>query len=138
MLDSVSIFTTDKVWKNILENFGARIVADKNLADVDFDALDFTTPIGGDELKAKILDVAEKNQKKIINSVFGRPVAIPQLQMQIIVLLARTGGMSAADIKKVIGFAPDATTHAIDTAIYNLRRVYGRDFIKLKNGRYEL
>ena len=31
---------------------------------------------------------------------------------------------------------PNMTTHAVDTAIYQLRKNYGKDFIQNKNGVY--
>ncbi len=138
MIDGIRIFTTDQVWQGIIKNLGGIIVADKNMADVNLDAMKVKQPISMIELKSQILQTAAQNQKKIILKVFGCDVALSDLQMRIVVLLARAGSISSANMKSVLGIAPDATTHAIDTAIYNLRRVFGRDFIKLKNGRYEL
>lgn len=73
-----------------------------------------------------------------MQKLFGKTVVLPYQQMQIIMLLFKTGGMSAGELKNVLGYSSDTTTHTIDTAIYNLRRVYGRDFIKNENGKYLL
>jgi hypothetical protein len=56
--------------------------------------------------------------------------------MNIVVLLFKTGGMSVNDLKNVLGYSPDIATHTIDTAIYQLRKTYGRNFIKNENGKY--
>ena len=55
---------------------------------------------------------------------------------QILVCLYKTGGMTALQLKDALGYAPNASTHAVDTAIYQLRRMYGREFIQNNNGVY--
>ena len=45
---------------------------------------------------------------------------------------------SADELKIKMGYAPNSNTHTIETLVYNIRKKMGQDFIKLKNGRYEL
>lgn len=134
MLQDIRIFTTDEVWRQILTAMSATIVNDVHLADVNLDAIGIEPQISALELKALILNTLELNQQAIIEHIFGRPVHLSALQMQIVVLLYQTGGMSAHDLRSVL--APNIATHTIDTAIYQLRKVYGRDFVKNENGKY--
>ena len=60
------------------------------------------------------------------------------MQSQIVVWLRRRGAMTGDELKQAMGYAPDAATHTIDTAIYQLRKTYGRDFIINTNGVYSL
>ena len=46
--------------------------------------------------------------------------------------------LNANDLKLAIGYAPDTNTHAVETAIYGLRKLFGHDFIKNDNGVFEL
>ena len=75
----------------------------------------------------------------ILQNVFGEN--IPQLsdvQKNIIISLWRSGGMTGEELKNALGYMPNVATHTIDTAIYNMRKLYGRDFIKLENGVYKI
>ena len=136
MLNGLRIFTGDDVWRKILNDFGAVVVDQKNIADVNIDSMGLVMPVAPLELKSQILNEIEQSQQKIIKQVFKKTVQLPRLQSQIVVFLFKTGGMSVADLKQVLGYAPDATTHTIDTAIYQLRKIHGYDFIKNENGKY--
>lgn len=138
MLQGIRIYTNDAIWRKVLQDLGAVVVHDINVADVDFDSLDITGPMSPLELKSVILTVIDKNQQNIVSKVFNETVALPRLQMQIVVLLYQTGGMFINDLKNVLGISPDVATHTIDTAIYQLRKSYGRDFIKNDNGKYSI
>ena len=46
--------------------------------------------------------------------------------------------MTVDQLKCALGYSPDASTHTVDTAIYQLRRAYGRDFILNTDGVYSL
>lgn len=134
MLQDIRIFTTDEIWRQIVSAMSATIVNDVLRADVNLDAMDIEPGISALELKALILNTMESNQQKIVDCIFGRPVHLSALQMQIVILLYQTGGMSAHELRSIL--APDMTTHTIDTAIYQLRKLYGRDFVKNENGKY--
>lgn len=136
MLNGIRIYTNDDVWRKILTDLGANSMSDSNLADINVDSLDIPDAVSPLELKSIILNSLDIKQQNIIRQVFGKHVVLPALQMQIVVLLMQTGGMSAADLKSTL--APDIATHTIDTAIYHLRKTYGRDFIKNENGKYFL
>ncbi len=136
MLNGIRIFTSNNTWRRILACLDASIVTDPKFADVNIDSMKLGGTVSSIELKSLILQRIDDNQQKILKQVFGGTVALPRLQMQIIVLLYQTGGMSAGDLKTILGYVPDVATHTIDTAIYNLRKAYGRDFIKNKDGKY--
>ncbi|MDR2413084.1 MAG: helix-turn-helix domain-containing protein [Rickettsiales bacterium] len=136
MMHGVRIYTADKVWRGILADLGARVLDDANTADINIDLLDIPARIYPIELKAVILDSIESSRQKILNQIFKKPVALSGLQMRIIVLLFQTGGVSSGDLKSILGYSPDIATHTIDTAIYQLRKTFGRDFIKNKDGKY--
>ena len=136
MLSGTKIFSSDPVWQHILAEFGATVVPDSVLCDVNLDALNLKTPISPAQLKSAI--VAEIDGDTIIDSIFGRHVTLSPIQTKIVTLLYKSGGMSAGDIKIALGYAPDATTHSVETAIYGLRKLYGHDFIKNTNGIFAL
>lgn len=136
MLNGLRIFSADPVWRQILGDLNAVVLDAPETADVNFDALKLDVPVAPAQLKAAA--IAAANNSKIIVQIFGRDVALPRLQQQIVVLLYKTGGMSVADLKVGLGYSPSATTHTVDTAIYQLRKTYGRDFIKNQNGVYSL
>jgi hypothetical protein len=138
MLHGIRIYTGDRLWRKILGDLGAVMAENAKGADLDFDSLALPGQVSGLELKSIILDAIEKRQQKIIRRIFGHFVALPRLQQQIVVLLFQTGGMAADDLKAVLGYSPDIATHTVDTAIYQLRKAYGRDFIKNENRKYSL
>ncbi len=136
MLSDIRIYTSDSVWRQILGDLGATVLDVPSVADINFDELeisDLLTPI---ELKSLLLKAADN--VRIITDVFGKNVVLPRLQSQIIVCLYKSGGLTARDLKKALGFAPDVTTHTVDTAIYQLRRTYGHDLIQNNNGVYRI
>lgn len=136
MLDGIVIYTADNVWREILRDLGASLAESVNTADVDFDSLGLAAGIGSAELKSAVLNAADIARKNVVQNVFGKNVSLPELQMRIVSILYNTGGISTVDLKTALGFAPDVATHSADTAIYNLRKTFGRDFIKLENGKY--
>lgn len=134
MLNDIRIYTTDAIWRQILTSLGAVIVDDQSVAELNLDQMDVATNISPIELKSLVLNTVETNQQNIIKKIFKKSIMLPQLQMQIVVLLYQTGGLSGEKLRSIL--APDITTHTIDTAIYQLRKTYGRDFIKNENGKY--
>ena len=99
---------------------------------LNLDKLNLEPSISIDNLKSAI--IAEVDGAKITDTVFGKQVSLSATQEQIVTLLYKSGGMSANDLKSALGYAPDTTTHSVETAIYELRKLYGRDFIKNING----
>ena len=136
MLSGVRIYTSDNIWRQILMDLGATVSNDANLTDLNFDELNIRQPVTPIELKAAILAAAEAGH--ILAEIFGKPVMLPRLQSEMVVLLHKTGGMTASELKVALGYAPDATTHVVDTAVYQLRRAYGHDFIINTNGVYKI
>ena len=136
MLSGIRIFSADSVWRQILGDLGARVIDTPDAAYLNFDELDVPHGITPLELKSIILNVADNGH--VLRGIFGCDVSLPRLQGQIVVLLHKSGGMTINELKHALGYAPDVTTHTVDTAIYQLRRVYGRGFIKNTNGVYTL
>ena len=136
MLSGFKIFSSDPVWQQIVTEFGGMVTTDSVLCDVNLDTLNLKTPVSPSLLKSSI--IAATDNTAIIDSVFGEHVSLSHIQSQIVTLLYKSGGMSADDLKVALGYAPDATTHSVETAIYELRKLYGRDFIKNTNGIFKL
>jgi len=135
MLNGIRIYSTNPVWRHILGELGATIVDTKNVLDVNFDEIEPTTNVSLTELKSLIVN----SSMCVLQNVFGKN--IPQLsdvQKNIIISLGRSGGMSGEELKNALGYMPGVATHTIDTAIYNMRKLYGHDFIKLENGVYKI
>lgn len=136
MLTGIRIFTSDKIWRQILTDFNATLVDSAILADVDLDSLELNAQITPLELKTMI--IAALDDAEVLNSIFGQPVSLSPIQRQIIVRLQKSGGMSADELKLALGYAHDTTTHTVDTAIYGLRKLFGRDFIINENGIFRI
>ena len=136
MLSGIKVFSSDVVWQRIVAELGATVATDSVLCDVNLDALGLKLPVSPARLKSVI--IAEMDNTKIIDAIFGYHVSLSDVQAKIVTLLYKTGGMSANDLKIALGYAPDATTHSVETAIYGLRKIYGHDFIKNTNGIFAL
>lgn len=136
MFVAVRIFTTDKIWHKIFTDLGATVVPEKLMADLDFDSINLQNAISVPELQRTIFYEIDKNQNNILGQVFGKNVVLSKLQTQIIILLFKTGGLEISELKRLLGYAPDTATHAVDTALYQLRKTFGHEFIKNENGKY--
>ena len=136
MLNGIRIFVSDNAWRKILDDLGAVVVDKPAGADVNLDALGIDAPIHPMELKAIVLDAMDVGP--MMMRIFDRPVRLPRMQLQIVKNLYQSGGMTGADLRAAIGVAPDVTTHAVENAIYQLRKTFGRDFIHNKNGVYTI
>ena len=137
MLNGIHIYSSNPTWRHILTELGAVVGDVKNVLDVNFDEIEPTTPITTIELKSLIINSADNT--KILQSVFNGDVPqLSDIQENVIVSLWRGGAMSGVELKNALGFMPDVATHTIDTAIYTLRKLCGRDFIILENGVYRL
>lgn len=134
MLSGFKIFASDTCWRKILADLGAIVVEDPIMADANLDDSQIHGPISPIELKSRI--IAATDTTKVMNKIFGRPVKLSAIQEQIICRLYKTGGMSADELKMAMGYAKDAATHTIDTTIYELRKLFGREFIQNQNGKF--
>lgn len=136
MLNGIRIFASDQVWRQILSDLNATVLDAPTPADINFDDFNITPPISPLELKTLILGASDNTD--IINQIFGRSVALPRLHGQIVVALYKSGGMTVAELKDNLGYAQDASTHTVETAISQLRKAYGREFIINTSGVYQL
>ena len=136
MLSGVRIYTSDNIWRQILTDFGAIVLDDANLTDLNFDDLEIKSQITALQLKSAVLSAADTG--RVLFQIFGKNVSLSRIQSELLVLLHKTGGMSAADLKVALGYSPNATTHVVDTAVYQLRRAYGHEFILNNNGVYKI
>ena len=136
MLDGIKIYSSDSVWCRILTDLGATISDAPDAADVNFDMLKLNLPATPIDIKSAVL--AAFNGVDILNQIFGKTVALSPMQARIVILLHKTGGMYGADLRTAMGYAPDAATHTIDTAIYQLRKIFGHGFISNDNGVYRI
>lgn len=134
MLSGIRIYTSDELWRQILTDLNATVTDTPGLADVNLDSLDIIMPTTPVALKAAILSaIADAD---VMRRIFGRDVVLARVPARIVALLDKNGGMSVAELKDALGYSRDASTHVVDTAIYQLRRMFGRDFIRNKDGMY--
>lgn len=136
MLTGLRIYTSDQIWRQILTDLNATVVDAPSATDLNMDDMDIPQPVNMLQLRSLLLSAADNSG--ILARIFGTPVSLPRLQTQIVVALYKSGGMTSPQLKNALGYAADTSTHTVDTAIYNLRRAYGRDFIINKNGIYTL
>lgn len=136
MLSGIRIYSADPYWRNILTDLGATLLDSPNATDLNFDSLNIMMPVTPMRLKAALLDVADSS--KIIRQIFGTNVRLSNLHTQVVVQLYKSGGMNSATLKSVLGYSADTATHTVDTAIYQLRKLYGHDFIINDGGVYKI
>jgi len=136
MLNGIRIYSADPFWRNILCDLGATVLNAPSATDLNFDSLHIVMPVSPMELKAALLDANDSSS--IVSKIFGKSVRLSNLHTQIVVQLYKSGGMNAETLKSVLGYSPDATTHTVDTAIYQLRKMYGHDFIINDDGVYKI
>lgn len=136
MFSAFKVYSSDPVWRQILSELNADVVDAPTNADINLDVMDFHMPIDIVELKRHMVSVNAYD--KVIRTVFGRDVHLSRLGAGIVVNLYKSGGMSGADLRRALGYNNDTTTHTIDTAIYQLRKIYGRDFIINDGGIYKI
>ena len=136
MLSGIRIYSADPFWRNILTDLGATVLDAPNAIDLNFDSLNIVMPTSPVQLKAALLDATDSSN--IIRKIFGKNVRLSNLHTQIIVQLYKSGGMNAATLRSVLGYSADATTHTVDTAIYQLRKLYGHGFIINDGGVYRI
>ncbi|MFQ6778256.1 MAG: hypothetical protein ACLRFI_03090 [Alphaproteobacteria bacterium] len=137
MLNGFKVWSSDKIWRHILTELGANVPEKPGVLDVNLDDFNLTKSIDLIDLKSLILHATENTN--VMHNIFGDKIPVlPQIQNNILICLYKTGGISAEQLKQELGYSPDITTHTIDTAIYNLRKLYGSKFIINDNGVYKL
>lgn len=136
MLDNIKIYTSDVYWKQIFSDLGATMVDSANVADIVFDDLKIEIPVSVIELQNILLDKVDNSD--VIQHVFGDNVKLSNLQRRLMVLLYKNPDMNIHDLKSALGMSPDMTTHAVETAIYQIRKIYGHNIIENVNGKYKI
>lgn len=136
MLSGIRIFTSDECWRRIATDLNATVVMDAKVADVNLDTLQLQLPISPIDLKTAI--IAASDGGTIIKQIFGKRIDLSPLQTQIVIKLYQSGGMTTEELKMSIGYAKNTTTHTVETAIYSLRKLFGRDFIINENGLFRI
>lgn len=136
MFTGIQIFSSDPIWRQIFSDLNATVHEKPSISVINFDELSVPPSVGLLELKSLILDAADIG--RVLYEIFGKNVSLPQIQSQLLVLLYKSGGMTANQLKHALGYAPDAATHTVDTAIYQLRKTYGHNFIRNTKGVYSI
>jgi hypothetical protein len=136
MLENIKIYTSDKVWHHILSDLGAVLVDSQNMSDVNLDDIDLNLPLTVEELQSAVL--AHFENKDVIRAVFGADVVLPKLAHKIIVVLYNHPNITMRELKDMIGVLPNVTTHAVENAVYQLRKTYGCDIIQNIDGKYKI
>ena len=136
MLSGMRIYTSDSVWRQILGDLGATVTDVAGATDINFDKLKIKQPVTITELKSAVLGASDNDF--IINELLGKNAKLTRLQKMLVVALHKSGGMNGEELKVALGYAPDATTHTVDTAVYQLRKIYGHGFIENNGGVYKI
>ncbi len=136
MLKGVRVYSGDIFWRNILTDLGATVLDAPNSMDLNFDSLNIVMPVSPVQLKAALLDASDFTN--VVRKVCGKNMRLSNLHTQIVVNLYKSGGMSGETLKSALGYSADATTHTVDTAIYQLRKMFGHEFIVNDNGVYRI
>lgn len=135
MLNGIKVFSSDPVWRQILSDLGADVLDAPHFLAANMDELPLQLPVSTVELKSIIL--RSQTHDDVFKRLFGNSVPVfSALQQDIIVAIYKADGISGSDLRAILGFAPDVTTHTVDTAISQIRKIAGHDFIQNKNGKY--
>ena len=136
MLSGIRIFSSDVIWRQILTDLNATVLDAPNATDLNMDDLELVGAVSPIELKGLLLNLSDNS--RILKEIFGTPTSLPHIQGKVVVALYKNGGMTGGELKAAMGYAVGTSTHTFDTAIYQLRRKFGRDFIINNNGVYKL
>ena len=136
MLSGMRIFSSDSVWRQILSDLNATVLDAPSATDLSIDDLELSGAVSPMALKGLLLSLSDNS--RILGEIFGAPTSLPHIQGKVVVALYKSGGMTSAGLKSAMGYAANTTTHTVDTAIYQLRRRFGRDFIVNNDGVYKL
>ena len=137
MLSGITFWTSDKIWHGILADLGAA-PAGPDLADLVFAPEEYAGAPTVLELKSKIVAEIDRERAAAVKKACGATASVSTVQAKIICLLERAGkrGVSAEVLRRAMGYSPGANTRALDTAVYNLRKIFGADFIKTEKGKF--
>jgi len=136
MAENIKIYATDEYWRHILSDLGFSVIDTPNAADVVFDDINVPAPVSVSYLKSIIFGCLDN--KDIIKDIFGQYVVLPALQHKITVILYKNPDISIGELKDLLGFLPNVTTHTVENAIYQLRKKYGHEFIMNIKGKYRI
>lgn len=136
MLAGIHVFSSDSVWRQVLADLNATVLDRPGATDLNLDEMELNVPVSPMELKAVLLAACDNS--RVLNEFFGAPTPLPYIQGKVVVALYKSGGMTASELKSALGYATDTSTHTVDTAVYQLRRRFGREFIVNSNGVYKL
>jgi hypothetical protein len=133
----IVFYSRDKIWTKILTDLGAETTDDKKRADVVFDPP--TERLSLMELRADIHRQMDARKTGIIQNVFGKKnPGLSDTMEKIILMLYKHGGVPIKQLNESLGYSADTKTHTADTALYQLRKTFGADFIQQSNGIYSL
>lgn len=137
MLGDMTFWTEDKVWRGILSDLGATF-GGAETADLIFVPEKYSGKLSPSELKSRMTADIDESRARAVRAACGRDAAVSPAQAKIVALLHRAGGngMSVDALRAAHGYSSGTTTHALDTAVYNLRKTFGADFIRTENGKY--
>lgn len=136
MFKGLRVYSSDSFWQQIFLDLGAEVADCAQNADVNIDLICPERAISVAELKTLVFDAVA--MPAVIRKIFGRDVVLPRLQAQVVAKLYTSGGMTGGALKSALGYAGETAAHAVDTAIYQLRRTYGHDFIVNNHGVYAI
>ncbi|MDR0967720.1 MAG: hypothetical protein LBL75_02725 [Rickettsiales bacterium] len=136
MLNGISFWTSDKVWAGILSDLGGVFISRGN-ASVIWRAP--KTKISTNQIAAEFIRLQDNNENEIIKKICGDK-KLTDIGRKIIIALANAGtnGISTTELQQKLGYDATAKTGAVGTAIYQLRKTFGANFIKNTNGKYKL
>lgn len=135
MFNGITFWTDDKIWRGILTDLGAQF-SPRESANVIFKPSKKLSPT---ELNAEILHIADSHESEILKKICKNE-NLSGTQKKIVIALynAGTDGIDAVGLQQKLGYAAGASTNAVGTAIYQLRKTFGKDFIKSEGGKYKL
>ena len=137
MTDAIKFWTKDKIWAGILTDMG--FVAADAPQDADFVWAPPHGPLTAIDLRGEILRQIDAARIADLCRIFGdRADTVGGVQEKIALFLHRRGGLTIRQMNEFLGYSADTKTHTVDTAIYQLRRAFGPDFILCNNGVYTL
>lgn len=136
MFNGITFWTDDKVWRGILTDLGAQF-SPRESADVIFSPNKKFSPT---ELNAEILRLSDSRESEILKIICKNTILCSGAQKKIIMALYHAGkdGIDSVGLQQKLGYAAGASTNAVGTAIYQLRKTFGKDFIKSDGGKYKL
>ena len=137
MPNTVQFWTDDKIWAGILTDMGYAVADATHGAD--FIWMPPSGPLTPMELRGEVLGQIDAARIADMRAIFGeRANTVGGVQEKIALMLYRRGGLTIRQINEFLGYSAETKTHTADTAIYQLRRTFGNQFIMCNNGIYSL